>query len=287
MYLYAGVLQRSISEGRIQVEEQGSVHLQVEALNIINVTRLLSELTWYHDETVVLPGRDERITFSTDNKTLTIANFSSADAGVYKAQFNKIAAQPYNQSCNDKLIPLLRSNPILAPAVYCVNMNSCSALQVDQRVSVRQLNFDLSNGLSLVAEGVANSREEFEQLSLTWYRNGGPGRIGGDFLDVIRRHYPTISQEFEIADSDVAYGETGRYEVALTVNLNDYLGDPELTCQTLYNSQFLVPYENTYTSIYTLPLSWGFIDVNYYKSKHQILYRLCVKIISLVLYGPL
>ena len=271
MYWYAGILHRSISEGHIQVQEQGSVHLQVEALNIVNVTRLLSELTWYHNETVILPDRDERIMFSADNKTLTIANFSSADAGVYKAQFNRIAVQPFNQSCNDKLIPLLRSKPILAPAVYCVNMNSCSALQVDQRVSVWQLNFDLNNGLSLVAEGIASSREEFEHLSLTWYRNGG--RFGSDFLDVVRRRYPTISQEFEIANSEVAYVDTGWYEVVLTVNLNEYLGNPESTCQALYDSQFLAPYVNTYTSIYTLPLSWGSTDVIYYQSKHLCHFR--------------
>ena len=268
MHWYAaGVLQRSVSEGHIQVQEQGSVWLQVEPLNITNITQLLSELTWYHNGSVIPPGgRDERITFSTDNRTLMIANFSSADAGVYKAQFNQISVQPYNQSCNDKLIPLLRSHPVLAPAVFCVNVNSCSALQFDQRVSLRRLGFNLSAGLSLVANGIANSREELEHLSLMWYRNGG-GVSWSDFLDVVRRRYPTISQEFEIADSKVNYTDTGRYEVAMTVNLNEYLGDPESSCPALYNSQILLPFLNTYTSIYTLPLSWGFIDVTYYESK--------------------
>ena len=266
--MYAGVLHRSISEGHILVQEQGSVHLQVEALNIINVTRLLSELTWYHNETAILPGRDERITFSTDNKTLTIANFSSADAGVYKAQFNKISVQPYNQSCNDKLIPLLRSYPILAPAVYCVNVNPCTsenstALQL-QRVNVRQLNFNLSDGLMLVADGIAINNEELEHLSFNWYRNGRSIYTPYD-NSVVQRQYPTISQELEITDSEVAYEETGRYEVALTITMND----PESTCRAHYG-QFLAPYRS-YRYGKVVPLSWGYIDINYYKSKHLCL----------------
>ena len=204
------------------------------------------------------------MTFSTNNKTLTITNFTSTDAGVYKVQFNRIAIQPYNQSCNDKLVPLLRSYPILAPVVFCVNMNSCTALQTDQRVYVRRLNFNLSNGLSLVAEGIANSRKEFEHLSLLWYRNGG--RVRSDFLGVVQRQYPIVSREFEIANnSEVVYEQTGRYEAVLTINLTRYLGDSESNCQSLYNSQFLSPNRYIYS---TYPLSRGFIDVSYYKSKH-------------------
>ena len=119
------MLQRSINEDHIQVQEQGSVHIQVEMLNI-NVTRLLSELTWYHNGAVIVPDQDERIILSNDNKTLTVNNFTSADAGVYRAQFSQISVEPYNQSCNDKLIPLLRNYPIFAPAIYCIGVNSCT-----------------------------------------------------------------------------------------------------------------------------------------------------------------
>ena len=68
--------------------------------------------------------------------------------------------------------------------------------------------------------------------------------------------------------SEVAYEETGRYEVALTIIVND----PESTCQAHYG-QFLAPYI-TYRSRYTpnknyeVPLSWGYTDVSYYKSKY-------------------
>ena len=266
--MHAGVLQRSIIDEHIQVQEQSSAHLQVETLNIINVTRLLAELTWYHNGTAIIPGQDERITFNTDNKTLTIANFSSTDAGVYKAQFNKISVQPYNQNCNDKLIPLLRSYPILAPAVYCVNVNPCTsedstALQL-QRVSVHQLNFNLSNGLVLVADGIANSTEELEHLSFEWYRNG-KYIYTPDYGSIVQRQYPTVSQELEITDSEVVYEETGRYEVALTIIVND----PESTCQAHYG-QFLAPYRS-YRYGKVVPLFWGYIDINYYKSKHLCL----------------
>ena len=217
-------------------------------------------MTWYHNGSVILPSRDERITFSNNNKTLLINNFSSADAGVYKAQFNRIDVQPYNQNCNDKLVSLLRSYPTLAPAVYHVNVNSSTNddLQV-RRVNVQQLNFDLSDGLSLLADGISSSCEEFEHLSLRWYRNGGYFR---SLYSVVKRQYPTISQELEIVDSEVVYKNTGRYEVALVINLVQYLGESESICRASYSQlQVLAPY-----AIYKeLPLSWGFIDVNYHK----------------------
>ena len=177
--MLVALLQRSNTDEHIEVEEEGSVRLQVETPNLTNVTRLLSELTWYHNGTVMLPDpdqEDQRITFSDDKRTLTIFNFSSTDAGVYKVQFNKIDVQPYNQTCNNELISLLRGYPILAPAVYCINVNPCtsedSVTQQVQRINVSRLNFNLSDGLMLVANGMANNAEEFERLSLKWYRNG-------------------------------------------------------------------------------------------------------------------
>jgi hypothetical protein len=269
--LLVALLQRSFGNEHIQVDEQGSVRLQVETPNVTNVTSLLSELMWYHNGTVMLPGPGEdnqRVTFSADKKTLTIANFSSADAGVYKVQFNTIDVQPYNQTCNDELISLLRGYPILAPAVYCVNVNPCTTedpttLQ-DHRVNVRRLNFNLSDGLTLVADGIASSAEEFEHLSLKWYKNG---RHVSDIhynLIIPQRQYPTVSQELQVTESDVAYEETGRYEVALTINSVS-------NCQAHFG-QLLAPYctycRYGYSTEYEVPLSWGYIDVGYYKSKH-------------------
>ena len=243
----------------------------------INVTRLLSELTWYHNGAVIVPDQDERIILSNDNKTLTVNNFTSADAGVYRAQFNRISVEPYNQSCNDKLIPLLRNYPIFAPAIYCIGVNSCTYNDSMSllRVSVQRLKFmNMSDagGLSLETVGIAGtiSREEFEHISLRWYVN----RVSlSRSVEYEWRQYPTIGQRLTITDpdSEVPYGFTGRYEIALTVNLNEYLGDPHSTCQALYNSHLLVPYRrysNIYhTSTYSLPLSWGFIDV-IYNGKH-------------------
>ena len=239
-------------------------------LNVINVTRLLSELTWYHNGSVIPPGQDERITFSTNKKTLTITNFSSADAGVYKVQFNKISVQYYNQTCNDKLISLLRGYPILAPAVYCVNVNCTGqdsmTMQI-QRVNVRRLNFNLSDGLMLVADGIANTPEELKHLSLKWYRNGYDITYTHRYYNsIVQRQYPKVSQEVGIS-AEVSYEDTGRYEVALTIIVNDR----ESICQAYYGN-FLAPYSRIRYSYsnhkkYEVPLSWGYIDVSYYKGK--------------------
>jgi hypothetical protein len=236
------------------------------------------------------PGEDnQRITISADKKTLTITNFSSADAGVYKVQFNKIDTQPYNQTCSDELISLLRGYPILAPAVYCVNVNSCTSedprtMQI-QRVNVRRLNFNLGDGLVLVADGMANSAEEFEHLSLRWYRNGRYISVTSSYFKLIirQRQYPTVSQELR---SEVAYEKTGRYEVALTVN-------PDSNCRAHFG-QLLAPYCKScrygYSTeeIYEVPVSWGYVDVSYYKSKHLHnvvfkIYIFCVDRCGLVL----
>jgi hypothetical protein len=272
--LLVALLQRSIIDEHIQVEEQDSVRLQVETPNITNFTTLLSELMWYHNGTVMLPGpgeENQRITFSADKKTLTIANFSSADAGVYKVQFNRIDVHPYNQTCNDELISLLRGYPILAPAVYCVNVNPCTSEDPTtvriQRVKVRRLNFNVSDGLMLVADGMANSAEEFEHLSLKWYRNGRyflyPKFHYTSYVKQ-QRQYPTVRQELRFVESEITYEKTGRYEVALTINSDS-------NCRARFG-QLLAP---LYCSIcgyseenYEVPLSWGYIDVSYYKSKH-------------------
>ena len=146
------MLKRSISEERIEAREQDSVHLQVETTNFAALS-LLSELTWYHNGSVILPDHDGRITFSNNNKTLIIAAFTPADAGVYKAQFNRLSVQPYNQSCNEDFTLLLRSYPVLAPAIYCVNVNFCPddavALQF-QRIIIQRQN--ILGGESLFAD---------------------------------------------------------------------------------------------------------------------------------------
>ena len=235
---------------------------------------MLSELTWYHNGTLILPdpdNNDQRIIFSNDKKTLTISNFSSTDAGLYKVQFNKIDVQPYNQTCNDELISLLRGHPILTPAVYCVNINPCIAEDnKTQRVNVSRLNFNLSDGLTLVANGIANNAEEFEHLSLKWYRNGRYIYFPNFNyrLTIWQRQYPTVSQELKVTTnylkSEVVYEETGRYEVALTI----YIYDPDSKCQAYYG-RLLAPYGARYRDYdYEVPLSWGYIDVSYYKSNY-------------------
>ena len=248
------------------------MRLQVETPNITDITRLLSELTWYHNGTVMLPISDEneRITFRDDKKTLTISNFSSTDAGVYKVQFNKIDVQPYNQTCNDEVISLLRGYPILAPAVFCVNVNPCTSedpttLQI-QRVSVRRLNFNLRDGLTLVADGLAKSTEELQYLSLEWYRNGKIIYFSNYFYQQtpLQQQYPIISQELQATSSEVDYEYTGRYEVALTIK--PYVYDPGSNCLAYYG-QILAPYPSRYRYKPKVPLSWGYIDVSYHKGK--------------------
>ena len=227
------------------------MHLQVETTSFASL-KLLSELTWYHNGSVILPDRDGRVTFSDDNKTLTIATFTPADAGLYKAQFNRLSVQPYNQSCNENFTQLLRNYPVFAPAIYCINVNSCPddavALQF-QRVSIRRQN--ILSGESLFAEVTGSDHEEFEQfLYLQWYRSG-------DYIT-------SRNSGVEINSSIITYEATERYEALLSFDLRRYrYSNAYEHCQAFYRSQLIAPY--TYAG---LPISWGFTDVIYYRSKH-------------------
>ena len=120
----------------------------------------------------------------------------------------------------------------------------------------------------LVADGIANTPEELGYLFLKWYRNGYI--YTPDYNLIVQRQYPKVRQEVVISDSEVAYEDTGKYEVALTITMND----PESICQAYYGN-FLAPYYRSRSRYsystnksYEVPLSWGYIDVSYYKGKY-------------------
>ena len=123
----SGLLQESchsssISDG-ITVNQQEMIKLSVAPIEI-NVTKYLLGLTWYHNGSVVVPN--DRILLSADNKSLSIATFSSADNGVYQVQYNQLFIYPHNEQCQNDLLSLFRHHPIFRPVIFCVNMkNGC------------------------------------------------------------------------------------------------------------------------------------------------------------------
>ena len=244
------------------VQDQRTITLQVNTLNAIN--RLLG-LTWYHNGSKIVPHNDPRLILSNNNKTLTITNFTSSYSGIYKAQFDKLLVSPFDENCEDEVLSLTRSYPILKPAMFCVNTDSdCSYIATDTRVqkisikstdSAMQGTFD---SITLVADARVLSSKELQHSSIYWYRNGI--RITS-YLSALQKNYNTLRLNQRFQQFNTSYEHSGRYEVYLRINMNTYLRAGDSTCVSYYN-KFVSNYWSS-----TVILAKGFIDINYYKGE--------------------
>ena len=244
------------------VRPRETLTLHIETLNTI---KLLLELTWYHNGSVVVPSHDERVTISNSNKTLTVTNFTSGDAGVYTVQFNQFLVHPYNKECADDLMSFVRNSPLLKPAVFCVNLDEslsdCMDIQSDnkllRKVSVKAKETAIQgtiNTISLEANSLAYSINEVRYSSFYWYLRGHRITSG---LTTLQKRHQTLRQK--IQQFNITYEMTGRYDVVLTIYLYTYLRG--LGCQQYYDR--LVS-SNSYLPGY-LSLAKGYADVDYYR----------------------
>ena len=253
-----------------QVHEHDTIQLQVLPLSI-NIVPFLLKLTWYHNESIIVPSVEPRYTLSNKNKTLTITNFMSTDAGIYKAQYNRLFVYPFNEVCEEEILSLLRYLPVLKPAVFCVNMGRrCSEenMGIEVRtVSVESVDQELEgtlNSIKLRAVGRVLNRKELQHSSIWWYRNGY--YYFTSYLSTLQKHYNNLSLSQKLEIPNAAYGDSGRYEVLMQINMNSFLRDP--TCQPYYYSllsRYLISY---------ITLARGYIDISYYKG--IIILILCI-----------
>ena len=255
------ILQSSTSN-RLKSHPQEILTLQVETLNI-NIIRLLVELTWYHNGSIIVPSHDERVTISNNNKTLTVTNFTSEDAGVYTVQFNQFLVYPYNKVCTDDLISFIREYPLLKPVTFCVNLDEsdCSSMEMQSRllreISVKAKEVAIQgtmNAVTLEANSMTNSIEEARYSLFFWYLRGRRVTSG---LTTLRKRYQSLSQNIQLLDT--TYKMTGRYDVVLTLDLNAYFTG--LGCFQYYNR-----FVSSYRAVPRyLPLASTYADVYYYR----------------------
>ena len=244
-----------------QVHEHDTIQLQVLPLSI-NIVPFLLKLTWYHNESIIVPSVEPRYTLSNKNKTLMITNFMSTDAGVYKAQFNQLFVYPFNEYCEENVLSLLRYLPVLKPAVFCVNMGRhCS--EEDMGIQLRTISVETLHSASqgtlhnikLRAFGRVFNSKELQHSSIRWYRNGYA--VSTYFLSTLQKHDNNFSLSQELEIPNAAYEDSGRYEVLLRINIYSFLRDP--TCQPYYNG-FVSSYLTSY-----ITLAKGYVDISYYK----------------------
>ena len=247
-----------MSGTNIQVHQQDTVRLQVETVNIYILKGLLG-LTWYHNGSVVAPTYDQRYNISNENKTLTIANFTFTDAGLYKVQFDQLFVHPFDENCQDEVLSLLRHLPVLRPVVFCVNTDGICYDEAEfqvRTISIENLDSALKgtlNNITLKANGRLLSSKELKHSSILWYRNGQSVSSSSS----LQKHYNnfSLSQEFQIFN--ITYEHSGRYEVLLRIYIYGYLRDH--TCWPYY--RFVL----RYLSSQYVTIARGYVDVGFYK----------------------
>ena len=257
------------SSVKIQALQGERIMLQVNTSNH-DIVDLLLELTWYHNGSKIAPRNDPRFILSSNNMTLTITNFTSSYAGMYKAQFDQLLVSPFNEDCKDEVLSHMRHYPILKPAIFCVKMeNDCSDKPIYNEtrawtVSVRSVNSTMQgtfDRVTLVADATVLSREELEHSSIFWYRNGI--RISGSsYLSTLEKDYNTLSLSQRFQQFNAFYEHSGRYEVLLKVNMYTYLqAQSRSLCRSYYNILWTSHFG--YRSKVTL--AKGFVDIGYHK----------------------
>ena len=256
------------SFAKVLATQGQNLTLQVETSNH-DIVKLLLELTWYHNNTVIVPEHNAGVSLSSDNKTLNITNFTSTYAGIYKAQFNQLFVHPYDEDCKNKYLSVTRNHLVLKPAVICVNINEndCSDSEMAQNkvtASVQNLDSNIQGtfpqNLSLKAMVVVSSRKELEHSTFYWYRSGS--RIPpSSSLSPPQTYNSNLSLTQELHLSNITYEHTGKYEVLLLIDWSTYFRDSG--CQSYYN-RFVVPYLNRRRSV----LAKAYTDVYYYNGNN-------------------
>jgi len=113
----------------VRYTSQEVVTLQVNITSTTTFTRdYLRLLTWYHNGVEIVPTSGGTISLSSDNTTLTIANTSASDAGVYHAEFAGLSLYPFNELCEMETLAILRHYPILFPIVFKVYVSGKEVL---------------------------------------------------------------------------------------------------------------------------------------------------------------
>ena len=76
----------------------------------------LRELNWYHNGNKISDSSKYSIT--NDNKTLVINNITDKDFGEYSVSFDGLRLYHYDKDCEERILQVLRSYPVLRPLVF-------------------------------------------------------------------------------------------------------------------------------------------------------------------------
>ena len=107
---------------QVEITTNASIYDYTLYYRDVNIRYLFRALTWYHNGNKLTSN--ERITLSSDNTTLTVANSTVEDSGVYEVRFDGLLIHPYSRTCEEAVLNLLRHYPVFETAVFHLGTTS-------------------------------------------------------------------------------------------------------------------------------------------------------------------
>ena len=119
--IFAGLLQSSIASIYHSSHNHHLVgNLTVNIISTI-ILNYLRELNWYHNGNKI--SNSNKYSITNDNKTLVINNITNEDFGEYSVRFDGLRLYHYNKDCEERILQVLRSYPILRPLVFSLTFD--------------------------------------------------------------------------------------------------------------------------------------------------------------------
>ena len=115
-----GLLQSSSADIHNSIGNSKIGNLTVNIMNTV-ITDYLRELNWYHNGNKI--SNSSKYSITNDNKTLVINNITNENFGEYSVRFDGLRLYHYNKECEEKIVQILRSYPVLSPVTFTVTSN--------------------------------------------------------------------------------------------------------------------------------------------------------------------
>ena len=215
-------------------------------VNIIStiILNYLRELNWYHNGNKI--SNSSKYSITNDNKTLFINSITDKDFGEYSVSFDGLRLYHYDKDCEQKILQVLRSYPVLRPLVFSLTSDGKFFKNGNDIVNFF-IGFSVNeNDPPVYFSGVTKFSNKSAEVTMTsyWkeycskgslslYHNGNLlfSRVTSSILDsVFNPHYNYTITHPVITDS-------GYYEFQFVLDSSSVLSS--LNCDARYNN-FLV-----------------------------------------------
>ena len=115
-----------MSNASIQYDSSIDSFIRILTINITEtgIIGYLLELNWYYNGNKI--SNSSKYIINNGNKTLVINNITDEDIGEYSVRFDGLRLYHYNKRCEDRLLQLLRSYPVLSLLSFSLSIDGRS-----------------------------------------------------------------------------------------------------------------------------------------------------------------